>query len=45
MEYKINIVHGMENYLQKYFNKDERFFTNKHLLGMSEVFRGMVIKQ
>jgi len=42
--YEINIVREMENDIVKYFNKEENFWTNQQVLGMRDVFRGIVVR-
>ena len=34
----------MENAIEKYFNNEENFWTNQQVLGMREVFRGIMVK-
>ena len=43
-EYEINIVRDMANYIGKYFNKEENFWTNQQVIGMREVLRGIMVK-
>jgi len=42
--YETNIVREMENDIVKYSNKEENFWTNQQVLGMREVFRGIVVR-
>ena len=42
--YKINIVNKIINDVQNFFNGENDFWTNKQVLGMREVFRGVVVK-
>ena len=45
MDHDKNIVEEMLKDLKKRFNREENAHSNNQLLGMSEVFRGLVTKE
>ena len=42
--YETNIVRHMENNIEQCFKNEENFQTNQKVLGMREVFRGIMVK-
>ena len=42
--YEINIVKEMINDIVKIFNKEDFFWKNQQVIGVREVFRGIVVK-
>ena len=43
-KYERKIVNEMIKKVRKYFNRESNFCTNQQVLGMREVFRGVVVK-